>query len=88
MSGDGVKDMEGVAYRADVDTGQGRLLVHWEEEGGRVGGRMIEQGETGKYPTLLLLNEFRVFIQDWSALRFDATKKEKREGELAIRKWK
>jgi hypothetical protein len=45
-------------------------------------------GERKKYPTLLFLNEFRVFIQDWSALRFDETKKEKRERSEPFRKWK
>jgi hypothetical protein len=28
MSGDGVKDVEGVAYGADMDSGEGGLLVH------------------------------------------------------------
>ena len=37
MASDGVKDMEGVTYGTDVDAGQSRLLVHWEE-----GGRMAE----------------------------------------------
>lgn len=44
MPGDSVKDMKGVTYRTDMDTGQGGLLVHWEEE--EEGGRIVEQGET------------------------------------------
>jgi hypothetical protein len=28
MPGDGVEDVEGVAYGADVDSGEGGLLVH------------------------------------------------------------
>lgn len=33
MPSDGVEDVEGVANGADVDTGQGRLLVHWRRGG-------------------------------------------------------
>lgn len=32
MSGDSVKDVKGVTYRTNVDAGEGRLLIHWEEE--------------------------------------------------------
>ena len=38
MPSDGVKDVEGVADRADVDTGQGGLLVHGGGGGRVVGG--------------------------------------------------
>jgi hypothetical protein len=32
MASDSVKDMQGVAYRADVDAREGGLLIHWEDE--------------------------------------------------------
>ena len=82
MTSDSVKDMKGVAYRADMNTGEGRLLVHcccWRRRRRKGKGfdRAGRNGKNNRPP--LFLNEFRVFIQDWSALRFDETKKEKRE---------
>ena len=45
MSSYSVKDVEGVAYRADMDAGEGGLLVHWEEE---EGGEVDRAGGNGK----------------------------------------
>ena len=35
MPGDGIEDVEGVTDGADVDAGEGGLLIHWKEDGGR-----------------------------------------------------
>lgn len=56
MSSDGVEDVECVADGADMDSGEGGLLIHWKEEWkGVVGGN----GRITDSP--LFLNEFRVF---------------------------
>ena len=71
MPGDGVKDVEGVAYGADVDSGEGGLLVH-----GRRSWRGGVEGVVGGNGriTEVVINEFRVF-PDWSPLRFDVNTK-------------
>jgi len=77
VSGDSVKDVKGVTYRTDVDTGQGGLLIHWEEEEEEEGedSRAGENGRITDQPSFL--NEFRVFIQDWSALRLMKRKRKR-----------